>query len=99
VWQLGDRHAEALTLNNIALALARGGDDAAAVEQFARALEILRELDDRQHEGQVIANLGFTHRRHGRRDEATRSLAAALEKLDPQSPAHRRVELELRRAS
>ena len=96
---IGDRRAEALTLNNVGLAIASGGEDAAAVETFEAAAAMLAELEDSQHEGQVIANLGITHLRHGRAEEATRVLETALEKLEPASPAARRVEEQLRRAS
>jgi tetratricopeptide (TPR) repeat protein len=95
---LGDRRAEALTLNNVALALAPT-DDAAAVRHFEQAATILRQLGDSQHEGQVIANLGMTHRRQGRSEEADRLLETALGKLDPDTPEHRQVREQLRRAS
>ena len=98
VRELGDRRAEALTLNEVALALAQT-DDAAAVSHFEEAATILRELGLSQHEGQVIANLGITHRRRGRPDEANRLLETALAKLDPATPEHREVEAQLRRAS
>jgi Tetratricopeptide repeat len=96
--ELGDRPGEALTLNNLALALAHV-DDEAALAHFAQALAILRELADEQHEGQVVANLALVHRRRGREEQATDCLRAALEKLDPHSREYRRVEEQLRRAS
>jgi tetratricopeptide (TPR) repeat protein len=95
---LGDRRAEALTLNNLALALAHTGD-ATALQHFEQSLVVLRELGDVEHEGRVIANLGFVHRRQGRREEAENLLRAALDKLPAESSAHRRVEEQLRRAS
>jgi len=96
---LGDSHAEALTLNNVALAEARAGDDEAAVGHFEAALALLRELDNPNHEAQVTANLGVVLRRGGHGDRARELLEAALEHLDPQSPAARQVEVQLRRAS
>jgi hypothetical protein len=96
--ELGDRPGEALTLNNLALALAHV-DDEAALAHFAQALAILRELADEQHEGQVVANLALVHRRRGREEQATDCLRTALQKLDPQSREYRRVEEQLRRAS
>ena len=72
VRDLGDRRAEALTLNNLALALAHTGVPT-ALQHFEQSLVVLRELGDEEHEGQVIANLGFVHRRQGRSEEATRS--------------------------
>lgn len=95
---LGDRRAEALTLNNVALALAPT-DDVEAVKHLEQAATILRQLGDSQHEGQVIANLGMIHRRRGRSEEADRLLETALAKLDPETPEHRQVREQLRRAS
>lgn len=96
---VGDRPGEALTLNNLALALAQIGQDEAALDRFEGALAILRELEDEQREGQVFANLGLMHGRRGRREQAVGCLRVALEKLDPGSSAYRRVEEQLRRAS
>jgi tetratricopeptide (TPR) repeat protein len=97
--ELGDEQAEALTLNGLALALAQGGAEEAAVEHFDQARTVLRRLGDEEREGQVIANLGIVHHRQGREEEAVTLLRAALDKLPPSSPAHRRVEEQLRRAS
>ncbi len=96
----GDRQAEALTLNNLALALVhlRGGV-AIAVQHFEQALGLLRELGDEEHEGQVIANLAVVRRRQGRSDDAESLLHRALDKLPPESSAYRQVEEQLRRAS
>jgi tetratricopeptide (TPR) repeat protein len=96
--ELGDRQGEALTLNNLALAVAHD-DDEAALDHFEQAVAILRELSDEQHEGQVIANLGFVHRRRGRDRQAADCLRTALEKLHPESHEYRRVAEQLRRAS
>ncbi len=95
---LGDRRAEALTLNNLALALAHTGVPT-ALQHFEQSLVVLRELGDEEHEGQVIANLGFVHRRQGRSEEAETLLHEALDKLPPGSSAYRHVEEQLRRAS
>jgi tetratricopeptide (TPR) repeat protein len=98
VRDLGDRRAEALTLNNLALALAQTAD-AMALQHFEQSLDVLRELGDEEHEGQVIANLGFVHRRQGRSEEADTLLQEALDKLPPGSSAYRQVEEQLCRAS
>ena len=95
----GDRKGEAMTENSFALALARAGDDGAALEHFERSLTLLRGFDDDETEGQVLANLGFVHERRGRRNEADDYLNAALRKLPPESQAYHRVEEQLRRAS
>jgi hypothetical protein len=98
--ELGDRRAEALTLNNLALALVHTtGGVALAVQHFEEALVVLQELGDEEHEGQVIANLGFVRRRQGRDEDAENLLHAALDKLPPESSAYRQVEEQLRRAS
>jgi tetratricopeptide (TPR) repeat protein len=98
VRDVGDRRAEALTLNNLALALAHTGD-ATALQHFEQSLVVLRELGDEEHEGRVIANLGFVHRRQGRSEEAENLLHAALDKLPPDSSAYHQVEKQLSRAS
>lgn len=95
--ELGDRQGEALTLNNLGLAMAPDHDEA-ALDHLEQAVVILRELSDEQHEGQVMANLGFVHRRRGRDRQAADCLRTALEKLDPDSGEYRRVAEQLRRA-
>ena len=100
VRELGDRRAEALTLNNLALALVHTtGGVPVAVEHFEQSLVLLRKLGDEELEGQVIANLGFLRRRQGRDEDAENLLHAALDKLPPESSAYRQVEEQLRRAS
>jgi tetratricopeptide (TPR) repeat protein len=96
----GDRRAEALTLNNLALALVHtSGGVPVAVQHFEQSLYLLRELGDEELEGQVIANLGIVRRRQGRDEDAESLLHAALDKLPPESSAYRQVEEQLRRAS
>jgi hypothetical protein len=46
-----------------------------------------------------MANLGVTHRRHGRQEEGDNVLELALSKLSPASSAYQAIEAELRRAS
>ncbi len=97
---LDDRHAQAPTLNSLALALAASGDTDAAVERFEESLRILREReDDEPEQGKVIANLGFTLLKQGADDRGRELLSEALEKLPPESPAAHQVEAQLRRAS
>ena len=95
--EIGDRRAEALTLNNLALALERGGD-ARALALFEESATILGELGDEQNEGQVIANLALAFRRRGQEQESVEALETALAKLEPESNAYRKAE-RLRRAS
>jgi tetratricopeptide (TPR) repeat protein len=99
VRDLGDEQAEALTLNNLALALAQGGAEAEAVQHLEQALTVLRELGDEKHEARVMANLGMVHRRQGHSEEAVNLLHEALVRLPPESPDYRQIEAELRRAS
>ena len=100
VRELGDEQAEAMTLNNLALALVHtNGGVPAAIEGFEQALDLLRGLRDEVHEGQVIANIASVRRRQGRDDDADDLLNAALDKLPPESEAYRQVEEQLRRAS
>jgi tetratricopeptide (TPR) repeat protein len=100
VRELGDRRAEGLTLNNLALALVHTtGGVPVAVQHFEQALAVFRELGDEEHEGQVIANLGSVRRRQGRDEDAESLLHEALDKLPPDSSAYHQVEAQLRRAS
>jgi tetratricopeptide (TPR) repeat protein len=100
VRELGDKQAEAMTLNNLALALVHtDGGVPAAIEDFEQALDLLRGLRDDVHEGQVIANIASVRRRQGRDEDADNLLNAALDKLPPESEAYRQVEEQLRRAS
>ena len=94
-----DRRAVALTQSNLALALSHAGDDAWAIGLFEEAAATLRELGDREHEARIMANLGVTHRRHGRPEKGDDVLQLALAKLSPSSSAYQAIEAELRRAS
>jgi tetratricopeptide (TPR) repeat protein len=96
---LGDRRGVALTQSNLALALSHAGDDVWAVGLFEEAAATLRELGDEQNEARIMANLGVTHRRHGRSEEGDNVLELALSKLSPASSAYHAIEAELRRAS
>ena len=97
--RLGDARGVALTQSNLALALSHAGDDVWAVGLFEEAAATLRALGDEEHEAQIMANLGVTHRRHGRSEEADNILQLALSKLTPASSAYQAIEAELRRAS
>jgi tetratricopeptide (TPR) repeat protein len=96
---LGDRRGVALTQSNLALALSHAGDDHWAVGLLEEAAATLGELGDEEHEAQIMANLGVTHRRHGRREEGDNVLELALSKLSPGSSAYQAIEAKLRRAS
>jgi hypothetical protein len=97
--RLGDRRGVALTQSNPALALSHAGDDGWAVGLFEAAAATLREPGDEEHEARIMANLGVTHRRHGRPEEGDNVLELALSKLSPTSSAYQAIEAELRRAS
>lgn len=96
---LGDRRSVALTQSNLALALSHAGDDVWAVGLFEEAAATLHELGDEEGEARIMANLGVTHRRHGRPQEGDNVLELALSKLTPASSAYQVIEAELRRAS
>lgn len=96
---VGDRRGVALTQSNLALALSHAGDDVWAVGLFEEAAATLHELGDEEDEARIMANLGATHRRHGRPEEGDNVLGLALSKLSPASSAYQAIEAELRRAS
>jgi tetratricopeptide (TPR) repeat protein len=96
---LGDRRGVALTQSNLALALSHAGDDDWSVGLLEEAAAMLRELGDQEHEARIMANLGATHRRHGRRAQGDNVLELALSKLSPASTAYQAIAAELRRAS
>jgi len=56
--RLGNRHAEASHLGNLALALRHQGEVRKAVEYHLQSLTIVREIGDRQGEGENLNNLG-----------------------------------------
>jgi tetratricopeptide (TPR) repeat protein len=95
---LDDRRAIALTQNNLAL-VSHLGDDSNATALFEEAAATLRELGEEEHEGQIIANLGLAHRRHGRHEQSESVLKLALTKLTPASRAYETIEAEISRAS
>ena len=99
VRELGDRTAEALTLNNLALALGAAGDTDAEIARFVEAHAVACALDEPKYEGLIAANLATAYRRRGHDEQAVRFLHVALEKLPPSSGAYHRVEEELRHAS
>jgi len=96
---LDDPRTVALTQNNLALALSHVGDESSAIALFEQAAATLHDLGEREQEGQIIANLGLAHRRHGRPEESADVLQLALTKLPPASRAYATVEAELKRAS
>jgi tetratricopeptide (TPR) repeat protein len=95
----GDRVAEALTLNNLALAMGTAGDEDGAIACFEQAQVVARDLDSPQYEGLIAANLAIAYRRRGLDEQAIRFLHVALDKLPADSGAYHRVEEQLRRAS
>jgi tetratricopeptide (TPR) repeat protein len=99
VRELGDRVAEALTLNNLALALGAAGDTDGAIARFVEAHAVACDLDEPKYEGLIAANLATAYRRRGYEQQAVEFLHVALQKLPPSSGAYRQVEEELQRAS
>ena len=78
VRRTGDRVGEALTLNNLALALGATNDEEGAIACFQQAQVVARELDSPQYEGLIAANLAIAYRRRGYDDQALRCLHDAL---------------------
>ncbi|HEY1571749.1 MAG TPA: tetratricopeptide repeat protein [Pseudonocardiaceae bacterium] len=76
---VGDRWAEATTLNNLGIAHVDQGDLDAADGYYQQALPLFRELSDEHGQVTTMANLGWTHYYRGRHEAALRELSAAAE--------------------
>jgi DNA-binding SARP family transcriptional activator/Flp pilus assembly protein TadD len=63
--QVGDRTAQAHTLNSLAIANLRLSEYHGAVENLTRALHIFRDLGDRYGQARALGNLGATHQQLG----------------------------------
>lgn len=74
----GNAYAEALTLNNLGMAMTAGGllDD--AMRQFTEAKEIFVRIGDRGGESNSLANMASVLRRQGNPAGALRLLEAAM---------------------
>jgi DNA-binding SARP family transcriptional activator/Tfp pilus assembly protein PilF len=63
--QVGDRGAQAHTLNSLAIANLRMSEYHKAIEQLTQALDISRELGDRYGQARALGNLGATRQQLG----------------------------------
>ncbi|WP_440104002.1 ATP-binding protein [Streptosporangium sp. H16] len=77
--RIPDRHAEALTLNNLGLGLLENGEEEDAEEHYRLALLGFRESGDRHGESTALANLSWIAHYRGRHGEALRQGQAALD--------------------
>ncbi|OQD51664.1 hypothetical protein BM536_038805 [Streptomyces phaeoluteigriseus] len=68
--ELGDRHSEAIALDNLGTALDQVRRFEEAITAHNQAIDICRELGDRHSEGQTLNNLGLVLRQVRRFDEA-----------------------------
>jgi DNA-binding SARP family transcriptional activator/tetratricopeptide (TPR) repeat protein len=74
----GDCAAEALTLSVLGTCYARAGRFDQSVQSLKRALQIRRDIGDREGVGRTLNNLGTTYGRQGRLDDAIRYLREGL---------------------
>ena len=78
--RLGDKTSEGRALANLAsVHKAERGDHAKALELYARAIELFRELDDRSRLATTLSNAAFSHEKLGQLAEAA---SLMQEKLD-----------------
>jgi tetratricopeptide (TPR) repeat protein len=75
----GDRWAQAMTLNNVGLALIDHGDLDGAEDHYVRALTLFREIDDQHGIHTTMANQGWVDHYRGDYASALGNLLAALE--------------------
>ncbi len=78
-WRLvGDRIAEADTLNRMGLTCRAAGDSPAAIGHYRQALELVRQAGDRVREASVLHNLGVAHQASHELDKALSFFQQAL---------------------
>ena len=81
--EVGDRAAEATTLNNIGLVYDGLGEPQRALEYYGQALPIRREVGDRAGEAVTRYNVAMIYRAQGELDRAVAELEQVVE-LDRQ---------------
>lgn len=92
---VGDRWAEAATLNNIGVAHIDRGEIDAADECYRAALPLFRELGDEHGQVTTSANLGWSHYYRGDHESALRELSVAVN-FYRRTGAERNVAITLR---
>ena len=89
---LGDRTAEATTLNNIGLAYNDLGEKQKAKEYFNQALPLFRAMGDRAKEATILNNIGLVYSDLGEKQTALDYYKQALDlrqkARDPRGEAH-----------
>jgi CHAT domain-containing protein/Tfp pilus assembly protein PilF len=76
--QVGDRRAEATTLDNIGLVYFDSGDKEKALKSFDDALAIRREVGDRRGEATTLTNIGAVYAELGENQQALTFFNQAL---------------------
>jgi predicted ATPase/class 3 adenylate cyclase len=76
---VGNRHAEAASLGNLAMLLESEGRPDAARDSYEAALAITREVHNRRSESIVLANLGYIEQSQGALEPARQRYRQALE--------------------
>ncbi|HZN70680.1 MAG TPA: tetratricopeptide repeat protein [Micromonosporaceae bacterium] len=93
--RLGDRRAEAMTLNNIGLAAIEQGQYDVAATHYEQALELFRQVGDAHGEHTALANHAWISFFQGDHDAFLRDSQPALE-FYRSSGAHRNAAITLR---
>ena len=74
IWrEVGDRHGEAVTLNNIGAVYWSSGEMQKALEKFNESLPIRRAVGDRGGEANTLTNIGVIHRSLGEMQKSLES--------------------------
>jgi predicted ATPase/class 3 adenylate cyclase len=76
---VGNRHAEAASLGNLAMLLESEGRPDAARDSYEEALAIAREVHYRRFESIILANLGYIEQSQGALESARQHYRQALE--------------------
>src|SRR5262249_45699123 len=76
--QVGDRAAEATTLNNIGAVYDQRGDTESALHHYQQALPVHRQVGDRAGEATTLNNIGLVYAQRGDSENAMHHYQQAL---------------------
>ena len=75
----GDRRSEGIALGNLGNPHFEKGDFEQAMDYYAKALELHREIGNRRSEGVTLSNMAYQYHGHGMMDESRQCSIQALE--------------------